>query len=85
MTKVLTKINNLKNKITKAQQEICKLQSECSHNTERVKYGVYNTYPDYVKKVHKSDTGNYDPTQDSSWTELHCTLCDKKWIEDGTV
>ena len=46
---------------------------------------MYNTYPDYVKKVHKSDTGNYDPTQDSSWTELHCTLCDKKWVEDGTV
>jgi hypothetical protein len=58
----------------KAQREaidtqIKNIQEACSH-------------PDpALKKNPRSDTGNWDRSQDSYWFECHCTLCDKKWIE----
>ena len=39
------------------------------------------THPD-VTKEYKSNTGNYDPSADSYWINLHCPDCDKRWRED---
>lgn len=32
--------------------------------------------------VNKSNAGNYDPSNDCYWKEMHCLICDKKWSED---
>ena len=37
---------------------------------------------EYVDVQHKGNTGNFDPSADSYWTEYHCKLCDKKWRKD---
>ncbi len=36
------------------------------------------THPNAIGK-NFSDTGNWDRSQDSYWTEWHCTDCGKKW------
>ncbi len=32
-----------------------------------------------VQVHHDSNTGNYDPSADSYWTDHKCCLCDKRW------
>lgn len=44
------------------------LQQDCQH-------------PNVTKK-HRSDTGNWDRSQDSYWTEWHCPDCDKRWTTE---
>ncbi len=34
-----------------------------------------------VQIEHGSNTGNYDPSADSYWTDYKCCLCDKRWTE----
>lgn len=36
------------------------------------------THPTATRK-NFSDTGNWDRSQDSYWTEWHCTDCGKRW------
>lgn len=38
-----------------------------------------------VKKTHRSNTGNYDPTCDCYWTEFDCPDCGRRWQEDGSL
>lgn len=82
---LLIEINKKKAKIVKLESEIRALQDSCRHNTERDAFGRHVTYRDYVAKVHRSNTGNWCPADDCYWTECHCTLCDKKWTEEGSV
>lgn len=35
-----------------------------------------------VDKVTESNTGNYDPSQDSYWYNCKCLDCNKQWMED---
>jgi hypothetical protein len=35
-----------------------------------------------VSKTYKSDTGNYDKSQDSYWIEFKCPDCEKYWCQD---
>ena len=39
------------------------------------------THPD-LKKTHKADTGNYDPSANRYWVEFECPDCGKKWVEE---
>lgn len=61
-------IKDLQKQIKILQDIISNIQEECSH--------PYSC----LKCVDKGDTGKYDPSCDSYWTEYHCLLCDKKWI-----
>jgi hypothetical protein len=42
-----------------------KIQSECDHKNKTMEY--------------KSDTGNYDPSQDAYWINHVCPDCEKRW------
>lgn len=63
-------ISALKKQVELIYDQIKEIQDECSHPTAAMVI------------VNKSNTGNYDPSEDCYWTEFHCTLCDKKWSED---
>lgn len=63
-------IIKLRNQISKNLGKIMDIQAGCPHPIEHL----------YVE--YKSDTGNYDPSEDSYWKECHCKWCDKKWWED---
>jgi hypothetical protein len=54
--------------IQRVQGRLKKLQDICTH-------------PNAVKE-NKSDTGNWDRSQDSYWRECHCPDCGKRWVED---
>lgn len=53
------------------ENELKNLQSKCKHKNK--------------DKVHRSSTGNYDPSADRYWTEFRCNDCGKFWSEDGSV
>jgi hypothetical protein len=66
------KILGEKEKIKHSQKLIQMWQSECSHDKKHLelKYG--------------SNTGNYDPSADSYWTNIECKVCGKTWHLDGS-
>ncbi len=57
----------LTDKIVALKAELAVHQEKCRH-PER-----HRTYK------YRSNTGNYDPTQDFYWTEYHCELCLRQW------
>ena len=63
-------IHELNKKAAEIEKQIKTIQSECSHPKSS------------LKVEHKSNTGNYDPSVDSWWTEYYCGLCEKSWHED---
>ena len=65
-------IANLKAQISALQEQIEEIQEQCSHPSA------------CVTKKRGSDTGNFCPSDDSYWTDFHCTLCDKRWTEPGS-
>jgi FtsZ-binding cell division protein ZapB len=67
----LDTIKSLQREIDVAKEKIEKIQNDCPHLNVNKKYG--------------GSTGNYDPSNDRYWTELHCPDCDKRWTVDGTV
>jgi hypothetical protein len=56
-------INKQKLIISKAYQKIKDLQKSCPHKN--------------VNAAYKSDTGNYDPSEDIYWVEVSCLDCGK--------
>ena len=68
MLKVSTRYTRLKAKADKIQQAILALQTECTHPN--------------VSRVAKSNSGGYDPSNDSYWYEFKCPDCQKFWCED---
>ena len=63
-------INDLEKEIQRLYDTIQLIQEECCHP------------PSTLEKVHRANTGNYDPTCDCSWIEYYCPLCEKNWSED---
>ena len=70
-TPVRRKMDRLKLKLEKAQDEIDTLQRACKHP--------------HVVKTHDSNTGNWDPNADCYWTNFCCPDCDKRWMKDGSL
>lgn len=64
------KYNTCKIQLDVLNQQIKELQKNCAHPRE------------VVLVENKSNTGNYDPTADCYWKEMHCLACDKRWSED---
>jgi len=66
-----TKAQKIKDKISKLECELLKVQNECKHIN--------------ATKKHWSDTGNYDRSQDGYFTDFDCPTCLKKWTEKGSL
>jgi hypothetical protein len=64
-------IHKAREAIAKANEEIRKAQTACEHPGLRHRYG--------------SNTGNYDPSSDTYWTDFYCNVCDAKWKVDGSI
>lgn len=58
----------IREEIAKLHTELKQIQDKCPHTK--------------ASKIPKSDTGNYDPSQDSYWYERFCPDCFKYWHED---
>lgn len=65
-------VRDLKEEINILNKQIEEIQEHCSHPVA------------CVDKVHKSNTGNYDPSCDHYWTDFKCHLCEKQWSEEGS-
>lgn len=63
-------INKYLVSLDKINKKILAIRSKCKH-PKRFRTATY-----------KSDTGNYDPSQDFYWIENTCEICGKFWIED---
>ena len=68
MNNVRMEMNNLLIERDRIEKSILVLRSQCGH---------YD-----VKKIARSNTGNYDPSADSYWYDCTCPDCDKFWMED---
>ena len=68
----MTVIQKAREIISEQYALIATIQEECNHPTACLtfKYG--------------SDTGNWDRNEDSYWTDYTCTLCEKRWSEEGS-
>lgn len=66
----MNRVNKIKKQIKTLQKELKQIQDECSHPKV------------CLEKEARSNTGNYDPSDDHYWYDLHCTLCGKRWSED---
>lgn len=69
--KIRSQLNQLSHKLEKTHHDIRTLQQLCTHPG--------------LKKMHKADTGNYDPSANRYWIVFECPDCGKKWVEDKTV
>lgn len=58
-------VKEIKQEIEDLNKELQIAQDNCGHNQ--------------IVYEHKSNTGNYDPCQDSYWVEVECLCCDKKF------
>jgi hypothetical protein len=58
---------DLQAKIQKARDDLSALQGRCTHPTATMQG--------------RSDTGNWDRSQDSYWYEFSCADCGKNWTE----
>lgn len=63
----MSRIEELRKIVSDAQAEIALIQSECVHPVS------------CVTKQYDGNTGNYDPSDNCYWINLHCELCEKKW------
>lgn len=69
--KIVAEQFRIKRKIDEWHLKLSKLQEKCLHPN--------------VKKEHKANNGNYDPSADCYWTEFRCPDCGKFWEVDGSV
>lgn len=60
----------------------CQIRKEQAELNIRLQYLQYHCKHPDVKKVNKSDTGNWSKADDVYWTECKCPDCGKYWTED---
>jgi len=66
----MVSVHELQQQLAEIKIKIDSIQSECSHPKA------------CLTSVPNSSTGNYSPSDDVYWIDLHCGLCDKRWRED---
>ncbi len=66
----MTSVHSLNEEIALLQLKVASIQEECSHPKA------------CLTSTNRSNTGNYDPSADSYWTEHLCGLCEKQWRTD---
>jgi len=67
MPTISEKYQKLKVKLNKVQEDILKLQAECTHVN--------------VTQSKGSTTGGFDPNNDSFWIDHTCPDCGKMWTD----
>lgn len=67
MNSVLRKRVRIEEKLKIWREQLSILQQECAHPN--------------AEKIFKSDTGNWDRSQDSYWKDCRCPDCGKFWTE----
>jgi hypothetical protein len=65
-------ISDLRKQISSLNEQILDIQNECSHPISCLKF------------KYEADTGNWCSADDSYWTVYTCSLCEKRWSEDGS-
>lgn len=58
-------LESKRKKLRELEEEIEVLQSNCPHPG--------------LNEKHDSNTGNWDPSDDSYWIDYHCKICEKQW------
>jgi len=71
MASIYSKSLRIKKKLEYWNAQYKQLQMDCEHPRKL--------------KTAKSDTGNWDRSQDSYWYEIYCPDCDKHWTEPQSV
>lgn len=66
-------ILDLRNEIRVLEDKISKIQDSCSHPSL------------CVTKKHGSSIGGYEINMDLYWTDFTCSLCEKRWREEGSL
>lgn len=69
----MNRIEELDEQIKGLQAEKTAIQAACPHPPMCVRY------------KHCGDSGNWDRSQDSYWTDLRCALCGKRWTVEGSI
>jgi len=65
----LPEIIRARKEIVDCESLIASIQGHCVHPKKT------------VYKQTGANTGNYDPSADTYWTDYHCRICDKMWTE----
>jgi hypothetical protein len=65
----LSKVAQLEQQKAAIEEQIVELRQKCKHRRYHVEL--------------RSNTGNYDPHQDSYWTAFTCKTCGARWDVDS--
>ena len=68
----MNRVSEYKERISQLNNLIEEIQDQCSHPEKA------------INKIAKSNTGNFDPSEDKYWYHCYCTLCEKSWNESQT-
>lgn len=68
----MNRIEEIDAQIEALRSEKEEIQNACSHPPLCTRY------------KYESNTGNWDRSDDSYWTKVHCTLCGKRWIVESS-
>lgn len=69
---IYKKVKKLEEQIKDCNSKILAEQSTCKHPRR------------FLDIENGANTGNYDPSSDSYWTNVTCKVCGKRWIIDGS-
>jgi hypothetical protein len=72
MRELLPSVQKLLREIESSRNKLINLQNKCSHPEKDCEF------------IYKADTGNWDRSQDSYWTNYKCFRCGKYWTKDGS-
>jgi hypothetical protein len=70
-TEIAQMYRDIRARLSGAERDLLELQEVCSHPA--------------LKKTHRANTGNYDPSADFYWTKFDCPDCGKSWMGEGSV
>lgn len=73
---------NIKDVVIQERNEIENIRF---HLNNREQYNRRRCPHESLLKKHRANTGNYDPSANSYWTEFTCLDCGKFWTEKGSV
>jgi hypothetical protein len=70
---MLKRVITINKSIGRLNAELQTIQATCSHPPATVRY------------KYDANTGNWDHSDDSYWTNIYCGTCGKYWTENGST
>lgn len=77
-----TAADKLGEEFAEKRKEFLKIQENLARALDAQLSFQENCTHDFVTIEAKSDTGNYDRSQDCYWFSIECKCCNKRWNED---